>query len=602
MRYNTYEMKKLFAYLIICLFVYWIIPAPSALAAGEFTADYNVEYTIAQDGKTIVTQAIGLTNKLTNLYPTKYSILIDSLKIRDVVASDRKGTIKPIITQKDGKTEITLEFNDQVVGIGKTLHFTLRFINDDIAVKNGSIWEINIPGIRPDPDIGSYFVSLLVPSSFGPNAYTSPLPQAATRWNKEQMTKGGVSAAYGQMQAFSLNLAYFLQNTGIAPTTDVISLPPDTAFQKVVLRSLDPKPKRIYEDEDGNWLAEYSLGPGKKLDIAAAITVFITSVPRKEFGKQLINTITYTRSLKYWETNDPKIAELGQKLRTPKEIYDYVVQTLAYDYNRVNTIPTRKGAIGALATPQNSICMEFTDLFVAIARAAGIPAREVVGFAYTTNATLRPLSLVADVLHAWPEYFDSSRGIWVGIDPTWEKTTGGVDYFTKLDFDHIAFAIHGLDSATPYPAGFYKRPGESSKDVLVSFADIKLEIPPSPSLTTTFTFPAFLASGLTNQGNLIIKNTGTVASGTIDISVSAPDISFAFTKQIPPIPPLGNSTIPLKLTVANYLLFGTISVQATVNGEVTKTNVRVAPTPMLIIPLGIALILIIGGLWILARR
>ena len=59
--------------------------------------------------------------------------------------------------------------------------------------------------------------------------------------------------------------------------------------------------------------------------------------------------------------------------------------------------------------------MEFTDLFVAIARAAGIPARESVGYAYTTNSRLRPLSLVTDVLHAWPEYYDADKKIWVHL-------------------------------------------------------------------------------------------------------------------------------------------------------------------------------------------
>ena len=94
--------------------------------------------------------------------------------------------------------------------------------------------------------------------------------------------------------------------------------------------------------------------------------------------------------------------------------------------------------------------MEFTDLFITIARSAGIPAREVNGFAYTENPDIQPLSLVNDVLHAWPEYYDSEKGVWIPVDPTWGSTTGGVDYFSKLDLRHFTFVVHGKDSTKPY--------------------------------------------------------------------------------------------------------------------------------------------------------
>src|SRR4030042_1175852 len=161
-------MRRLF-YLFICLFVY-LIMTPVVWAAGEFQADYAVQYAIAPSGLTIVSQNVTLTNKQTNLYPQKYSIIIDSTKIKNVIAYDSNQIVPTEISQKDGKTEIVLTFNDTVVGLGKQLAFTLRFENGDIAQKNGSIWEVNIPGVAPDTDIASYSVWLSVPQSFGPNA------------------------------------------------------------------------------------------------------------------------------------------------------------------------------------------------------------------------------------------------------------------------------------------------------------------------------------------------------------------------------------------------------------------------------------------------
>ncbi|NCC70435.1 hypothetical protein EOM09_02540, partial [bacterium] len=44
-----------------------------------------------------------------------------------------------------------------------------------------------------------------------------------------------------------------------------------------------------------------------------------------------------------------------------------------------------------LNLPNSSICTDFTDLFITLARAKGIPAREVQGFAYTNNSKIKPI-------------------------------------------------------------------------------------------------------------------------------------------------------------------------------------------------------------------
>src|SRR5581483_5024862 len=90
--------------------------------------------------------------------------------------------------------------------------------------------------------------------------------------------------------------------------------------------------------------------------------------------------------------------------------------------------------------------------------------------AYTQNTTQRPLSLLKDILHAWPEYYDDKKMTWIMVDPTWGNTTGGVDYFNLLDFDHFVFTIDGQSSVNPLPAGAYKNSEQKNKkDVSVTF-------------------------------------------------------------------------------------------------------------------------------------
>lgn len=59
-------------------------------------------------------------------------------------------------------------------------------------------------------------------------------------------------------------------------------------------------------------------------------------------------------------------------------------------------------------------CTEHSQLFVTLARAAGLPAREVSGFVYGGNDQTPSLGG-----HAWVEVLIDDQ--WIGMDPTWEE-------------------------------------------------------------------------------------------------------------------------------------------------------------------------------------
>lgn len=536
---------KFSPHLLICIFVYLYIPLSQAAAAGEFTANYDVSYAIAPTGVTIVTQTVNLVNRQTNLYPKQYTILLDTLNVKNIIARDDGGTVTPTMTQSEGKTEILLTFNKQVVGLGKQTTFTLRYENLDIAQKNGNIWEVNIPGITEDADLGSYDVTIQTPPTFGAISYLKPPPADGKRWNREQMTRGGISAAYGDKQYAKLTLRYYLENPGVTTIVQEIVLPPSMPYQKVSIDALSPKPGDVVKDEDGNWIARYSLLAGQKLSIEATVSVTIT-LPGA--SKEETDLTPLVKPLPYWESEDPAIKELAARFTTPRQIYDYVVATLGYDYERVKTNPKRKGAAEALKTPKNSICMEFTDLFIAIARASGIPARELVGYAHTTNAKLRPLSLVSDVLHAWPEYYDREKRMWIPVDPTWGDTTGGVDYFDTLDFNHIVFTIHGRSSSQPLPAGFYREDGREGKDVTVEFLETAAP-QANATLIPRIEFPKTLTAGFAARGLVTVENTSGVSATDVSVTVETSPFPYTITKKYQTIAPYSRLTIPLSVSV-----------------------------------------------------
>lgn len=483
------------------IFSFFVSHSP-VYAASQFSSAYDITYEVKETGQTIVTQNIHLTNLTTNYYASEYTLKFGTEKIDQVSAWDNQGPLKIDVSKGADLTQIHVIFNEKVVGLGKTLNWELRFESSEIAQKLGRIWEINIPRLSAKEQPFAYNVTLIVPSNFGQPAYVWPKSKRPYFWTIEDGSREGITVSFGDWQGFRFDLTYHLENPQVVPGTIDIALPPDTSYQKIILNKITPEPSEIIVDEDGNWLARYFLLPKQRLEIKVSGFAKVFLTPRIDYLREESNKVyqKYLKPDKFWE-QDENIRQLASELKTPEAIYDYVVATLTYDYERASQQAVRLGAVEALARPEKAICMEFTDLFIALSRAAGIPAREVDGFAYTNNPSLKPLSLVTDVLHAWPEYWDSEKNIWVQIDPTWGKTSQ-MNYFQRFDFNHLAFVIRGTHSTSPYPAGSYKGEG-GGKDVLVDFSsDI-----PSTSVNLTKIqplFPKWVIAGLPLIGSLIL--------------------------------------------------------------------------------------------------
>jgi len=468
-------MFKKFLMLTVALILFLI--KPSSISAQEYSIDVDVKYEVQETGITKVTHFISLTNLFSDRYATRYSLILNNIEATNAVAYQGEEELE-LTTKKDGATtNLQVVFDNPVTGKGAKRNFSISFDEGKFATRTGEVWEISIPRLANEDSFRNYSVELLVPSALGEESYISPEPAKKEKkinglsymFTKQSVAATGITAAYGDFQVYSFTLKYHLENPLNKKAKTTIAIPPDTAFQKMHYQMISPKPENVAIDIDGNWIATYELDPRQRLDVSLAGSVQIFATPRVlSYTSQNLTTLAN----EYWEVDDPAIASLAEQLKTPKEIYDYVVSTLSYDYDRVRPNIDRFGAKKALSFPQMAICMEYTDLFVAIARAAGIPAREINGYAYTENPEIQPLSLVADVLHSWPEYWDASRSAWIPVDPTWGSTTGGVDYFSKLDLRHFTFVIHGNNSSQPFPAGSYKLGPNPEKDVFVNFGQI----------------------------------------------------------------------------------------------------------------------------------
>jgi transglutaminase-like putative cysteine protease len=514
--------KSLLALGIFCLFCFLAVPH-TIYAEEPFIFSYFTSYTVNEDVETVVNHQTTLTNQTPNVYATSYSYIIGSTRISKIRAWDASGELDSQVNKEENQIKVDIKFNKINVGLDRSYVFNLSYSSNDFAQLNGKVLDIGIPQLKTNGQISSLSMALLVADKFGKASFISPSPMSVQSQNgyykylfpENTLLNQSVVAFFGTEQLFNFDINYHLKNDKPYPIETEVALIPDTTYQKVAYRLIDPLPAKINRDSDGNWLAGYRLLPNTKLKIQTKGQVRSSFLPdTSPYLNQALPE--YVTSQPFWPVGDPAIIQAGTETTDIKSVYDFVVDSLSYNYERLDQPTERKGASWILQHPDQAVCMEFTDLFVTLARSKNIPSRELNGYACTNNPALKPVSLDKDLLHAWPQYYDQQKNLWIDVDPTWEKTTGGIDYFNNHDLNRIIFAIHGSNSDYPVAAGAYKDEENPDKDLTITFADSFNSIRQWTLVQKT---PTRFLSGFTQPFQLSFINTGSIAIYQLPLSV-----------------------------------------------------------------------------------
>jgi hypothetical protein len=149
------------------------------------------------------------------------------------------------------------------------------------------------------------------------------------------------------------------------------------------------------------------------------------------------------------ESNNSRIISLAHNLTNNVDswhekavrIYDFVYRHLHYEKQ-----DEERGALWALENGAGD-CSEYSYLFVALCRAAGIPARIQAGFSFH-----RPSETLEDG-HMWAEYYLENYG-WIPVDVTWRL-------FDVIDDKHFS-SIQSVPEVIPYANYFFDSEAEEN--------------------------------------------------------------------------------------------------------------------------------------------
>lgn len=187
-------------------------------------------------------------------------------------------------------------------------------------------------------------------------------------------------------------------------------------------------------------LAEFRLANHRQKLSRNGVAVTKESIPAGNFGAaagvlELQTFGPYLKDEPFIEVTNREIVALAKKIvgkvpveKNGKEFWKASMKILEWVYTNIKkeSVISLPDALTVLRDKRGD-CNEHATLFVALVRAAGIPAKVHVGIVYDGKASF--------LYHAWASVY---VGQWVSLDPTWNQV--------PADPTHISFEEGGLEN------------------------------------------------------------------------------------------------------------------------------------------------------------
>lgn len=135
---------------------------------------------------------------------------------------------------------------------------------------------------------------------------------------------------------------------------------------------------------------------------------------------------------------------------------DELTSTISREFTYDRTVTNVYSAVDDVLRLKAGVCQDFAHLFIAVARAMGVPARYVSGYIHS------PDEKAAVASHAWAEAWVAGRG-WIGFDAT---------HPVRTTPHHVRLAV-GRDYTDAAPTrGVYVGSASSSMSISVKTREV----------------------------------------------------------------------------------------------------------------------------------
>jgi hypothetical protein len=279
----------------------------------------------------------------------------------------------------------------------------------------------------------------------------------AAAWAQSGRTKASpiVTPPKGDIQVVSFEINCKLQSTGKLSSMRIFFGIPKTieGSQNVINLNFKPSPIAVYDDNDTRYAIFNFRDPPQSISLTLKGEIelhrrdLMTALSSWNAGGQSsISALShaeraeYLKAEEFIEVNDSGIRAIANTIESPsarlakisrsngveatqtaeietvQEILQWLRRNIKYEMN--------DEVVGAAKTVKRGKgkCQEFSELFIALCRAKGLPARYVSGL----NTYFDERNPNSTSRHGWAEVFVSGLD-WVPFDPTWMASTSDIE-------------------------------------------------------------------------------------------------------------------------------------------------------------------------------
>ena len=218
---------KLFVKLVLTLIIL-VVSMGKAYAENKFSSTIKTDYYLQVDGTVKVDQRIILKNLSPDSFPTQYGMIVYTNDLESIVARDGQGDILQDYQKVDEQTQISLKFNEEVVGIGAELKFRVSYSTNSLVIDQGRIKEINIPASPNSDSIAVYTAVLHIPNSYSKIRNYKPQPkqldEETALWTEKELNETGAVVFIGESQYYEIDLEYDIKNEDLTNSIKEITI------------------------------------------------------------------------------------------------------------------------------------------------------------------------------------------------------------------------------------------------------------------------------------------------------------------------------------------------------------------------------------------